>query len=232
MTLIACPVPGKAKSKMLCDAFIAGAPKSASGYVFYGVKAGNFTDWKRARASGEDWYFIDNSYFDSARGSQFRVTKNRLQHDGRGESDGKRFARLAEKIHPLQSWNMHGRVVFVEQSDDHMQYTLMGDPWLDPVLLAYAGDPAFHVRLWSPNKPKIQVTLAEDLIGARRLITHTSAAAVMAILAGVPVDCAPQCAAFGMTGKPDRLPWASVLADNQFTLDELKNGLAWRTLNP
>lgn len=228
--LKAYPVPGKAKSAMLCQAFIDGAPKSAKGSVFSGVKAGNFEDWKRVRASGEDWYFIDNSYFDGAsRGVQFRVTKNRLQHTGLGESTGERFSRLGIAIEPWVS-RPDGYALVIEQSPDHMRYTLG--------LSGYWHKEKVHgpikVRPWSADKPKIQTALRQDLDGARILYTHTSAAAVTGALAGVPVVCDPQCAAYLVNpwDMDERLQWASVLADNQFTINEMKEGLAWRTLNP
>lgn len=236
MTLAACPVPGKAKSRMLCEAFIEGAPKSAKGAVFFGVKAGNYTEWLRARASGEDWYFMDNSHFDGAsRGTQFRVTKNALQHSGYGESDGRRFARLDIEVKP---WRVcpQGHILVVEQSSDHMAYVLdrrqreffargMQD-------LQRLRSP-IRLRPWSSDKPGLQKTLAQDLVGCRFLFTHTSAAAVMAALAGVTVVCAPECVAFAAyPGMSARLQWAGVLADNQFSIDELKDGTAWRTLNP
>jgi hypothetical protein len=51
---------------------------------------------------------------------------------------------------------------------------------------------------------------------------------VMALLDGVRVMCAPECAA---TYANNRRRWASVLADNQWTIDELAAGRAWRGLN-
>mgnify|MGYP001397753575 CR=1 FL=1 len=38
MGLTMWPVPGKAKSKLICSAFAAGAPKGASGSVFFGTE--------------------------------------------------------------------------------------------------------------------------------------------------------------------------------------------------
>lgn len=226
--LIACPVPGKAKSEMLCKAFIAGAPWHAQALVFYGVKAGNYRDWQAALASGVDYYFIDNSYFDQVRGAQFRVTKNALQFTGTAQTDGARFAALGIELEPWIA-GYEGYALLVEQSDDHMRYTLRGQDsgW-------FKHPPQLHgavCRPWSADKPTIQQTLADDLTGASLLVTHTSAAAVMAIIAGVPVQCAPECAAYGINAD-NRLHRLQVLADHQFTLDEMKDGTAWRKLNP
>jgi len=232
--LIGFPVPGKAKSKMLVDAFIAGAPRDAVGSVFYGVKEGNFADWCRVREKGHDFYFIDNSLFDPLRGVTYRVTKNALQHTGDGET---KINHLFQDRNGLcmKPWRSRdearGRVLVVEQSQDHMRYTLRGDQWLQGALRKYAGSD-INWRRWSANKPKVQQSLPVDLAGARVLVTHNSAAAVMAVLAGVPVDCAPECAAFGMNYSDDRLRWANVLLDNEFSTRQLKDGTAWRKLNP
>lgn len=236
MTLVAHPVPGKAKSKMLCDAFIAGAPKTAKGDVFYGVKAGNHAAWREAQAGVRDWYFIDNSYFDTVRGTQFRVTKNRLQHTGwDDETTGERFAKLGLEIQPWQ-WNHDGHIVIVEQSPDHMNFVLtpkQRETYNRGVgLFERMRDRKLVHRAWSADKPAIQQTLARDLEGCWILYTHTSAAAVTATLAGIRTGTAPENAAWGVGYHDKREQWAGVLADNQFTIDELKDGTAWRKLNP
>jgi hypothetical protein len=235
--LIGFPVPGKAKSRMLCDAFIAGAPRGAIGSVFAGVKEGNVTDWHRVLRKGGDWYLVDGSYYDQTRGTMFRVTKNALQHTGIGETNGERFARINVPVMPWRDESEGaGYVLLVEQSRDHWHHTCGYTS--DPVraaerdLLAL-GLTDLRWRYWSADKPKLQSSLAEDLLGARMLVTHTSAAAVMACMAGVRTVCDKACAAYAHYDKSgDRLQWAGVLADNQFTLDEMKDGTAWRKLNP
>lgn len=230
--LIGYPVPGKAKAKMLCDAFIAGAPRNAEGAVFYGVKQGNHADWLRVKAKGIPYWFIDNSYFDQTRGTQFRVTHNALQWHGHAASSGARWGRIASPILPWQE-DRAGYILVCPQSEDHMRFTLgyQGD-WLKDILGVY-GRAGYDVRIraWSADKPHLMRSLADDLAHASVLITHTSAAAVMATLAGIPVICDPQCAAHGIDPAGDRLWWARALADNQFTLDEMKDGTAWAMLH-
>lgn len=224
------PVPGKKKSQMLCEAFMAGAPASAPGHVFAGVKLGNVSEWRRVREKGSDFYYVDGSYFDQTRDTMFRVTKNALQFTEGGESDGRRWAALGIELQPWNRWP-DGHMVYVEQSPDHMLYTLGNGAGMPGVPPRGYGNGERRWRLWSPNKPKIQTTLADDLHGAAVLVTHTSAAAVMAIIAGVPVITAPECAAFDV-GAHDRIIRLRLLADHQFTLDEMKDGTAWRKLNP
>jgi hypothetical protein len=83
--------------------------------------------------------------------------------------------------------------------------------------------------------------LSADLVGAWALVTHSSNAAVEALLEGVPVFCTAPCAAYRM-GRPDvaaieapalpddREQWAWNLARAQWTLAEMKSGECWRDL--
>lgn len=232
MGLKAWSVPGKNKSQLLCDAFIAGAPKSAVGHVFFGVKDTNATAWRRVRESGEPYYFIDNSYFDVARNTQFRVTRNAIQmRDARKRfSDGKRWAALGLEIQPWQE-RTKGYWLAIEQSDVFMKYSVQEPRWYFKTIhnLRATGEPV-RVRPWNPSKVKIQKTLAADLVGARALVTHSSAAAVTAALAGVPFIVSPESAMYGVE-PGERLHVMRALADSQFTIDELRSGLAWAMIH-
>lgn len=234
------PVPGKQKSIDICNAFIAGAPPSALGSVFYGVTEANRDAWQCAKIDGSAWY-IDNSYFDAARQTYFRVTRNATQHAGRGESDGKRFNRLGIAIRP---WRRGSHIVVVQQSDSFMR-NVAGYPsdYVADVIVRLADitDRSILVRLWNRDKHRACDGLLEDLSGAHALVTHSSAAAVTALLSGVPVAVSRMSCAQHMAGsiddieglpRPDnREQWASVLADQQFTLEEMRSGLAWAMLN-
>jgi hypothetical protein len=230
------PVPGKAKSKMICEAFAAGAPRDAQGHVFYGVTEGNRDAWRYARRSvgfGGAYYFIDNSYFDAVRGQQFRVTKNRVQHSGFGISDCKRFDALGIEVQRMRDPN-RGRVLAVQQSPLFMRLVAHQPNWLTNMIeRELALDfRSVRCRQWESNKLKAQGTLQDDLRNADMVLTHSSAAAVEAVLAGLQAKVSNMSAAqpIALGELTDRRQWAGVLADNQFTLDEMKEGLAWATL--
>ena len=224
--IIPIPVPGKQKSVDICRAFIAGAPKSAVGYVLYGVNELNFTAYRKAKASGLDVYHVDNSAFDCVRGVQFRVTKNRYHHDGRGETDGRRFAALRLKV--AEPVKYDGIALVIEQSPSYMK-CVAGDPtWLARNAL-FTG--ASILRAWDRDKKRAMSTLAADLALARLTVTHSSAAAVESLLAGVPVLVSPMSPCYGVTME-DRLRLFGVLADNQYAIGEILNGTAWKALNP
>ena len=246
--LTAYPVVGKRKSFDICLAWVRGCNgQIGTNYrggtaFFYGVDESNINVWEQVLRAKDDYIYCDNSVFDSARQQQYRVTKNRLQHSGIGTSDGARFKALDIEI---KSWRTGGdHIVVCPQSDSFMR-TLAGYPgnWTETVVAALKAvtKREIRVRKWSANKALLAATLEQDLQGAHCLVTWSSAAAVTAVLAGVPVIVeSNDCAAKPMSGSiddlenlptPARENWASVLADNEWTMAEFQSGFAWRAIN-
>lgn len=236
------PVVGKQKSRDICDAFIAGAPRSAKGFVTYGVNDTNHAAFLAAKATGLPIWQIDNSYFDKTRGLLFRVTKDAVQHSGLGETDGKRFALLDIPVEPFRL-RANAHVLVVEQSESYMRIhggepartqgrpTAGNETWLTKQTRLHAAGRKIRFRPWRSDKLKLAEKLAYYLIDADLLITHSSAAAVQAYLAGVPVVVSEQSCCY-RTPIEDRMRLFGVLADNQFLLSEMRSGFAWRALNP
>lgn len=231
--MIACPVKSKRKSIDICNAFVQGAPKGALGFVFYGVNESNIHEWAVAMKTGQPWFFVDNSYFDCVRGQQYRVTRNAVQVWAKHlTSDGKRFEALGLEIKP---WKPFGpRWLAVEQSPSFMRCVAHNPDWLErhpPPSTA-----TMKVRPWIADKRKQQATLPADLAWADHLLTHSSAAAVEAALAGVAPSVSQMSALAGMICSRDdpnvdeRRRYLSVLADNQFSMTEIREGKAWAWL--
>ena len=244
MPLTLYPVPGKAKSKLICNAFAAGAPRHATGAVFFGTE-GVMSAFQRAKQG--TWWYIDNAYTDPQRGLYFRVTKNALQVDPTGKaSTGERFAKLGITV---KDWRHKpdGKILVIPQSDDFMKSTLgrKGD-WLRETvdkLNAWGYGPRIRVRPWQRNKANAYVELHKDLDDAALVVTWSSASAITALYEGIPA-ISESGAAHALTGpltservaQPlmpsivERTRFLEILADNQFTLEEFKNGVAWRWL--
>lgn len=250
MSLRLFPVPHKEKSKLICKAFAHGAPASAVGDVFFGTE-GVMVAWqaaqRRAAAGGAPFWYLDNSFTDPQRQLYFRVTKNALQVDPTGKtSDGTRFARLGITV---KDWRHKpdGKIVVIPQSDDFMKSTLgrKGD-WLRETvdkLNAWGYGPRIRVRPWQRNKAQAYVELHKDLGDAALVVTWSSASAITALYEGIPA-ISESGAAHALTGPltqehvaqplmpslEERTRFLQILADNQFTLEEFKNGVAWRWL--
>jgi len=239
--LKACPVFGKKKSADICNAFVSGSSSRADGYVFYGVDETNRKQWLFARAEGIDWYYIDNSYFDFCRGFQYRVTKNAIQHSGTGETNGFRFAQLEHSIEP---WRVDGEhIIICPQSESFMRNVIgYHSDWLNETIriLRTFTTREIRIRDWNSNKDALSKSLTEDLKGAWALVTYSSAAAISAMMKGIPAISSSGAAAImgcDLTTicdpkmYDDRLRFFGVLADNQWSLEEMKMGAAWSELN-
>lgn len=217
--------------------------------VFYGVTPATVHLFDQARREERDWIYIDNAYFDATRERYFRVTKNALQHSGMGESDGERFAALEDV--PVKPWRGRrgdngGHVLLCPQSDEFMRVCAgyRGD-WTADTLkrLRAITQRELRVRPWDPDKRAGYRELRETLDEIWAVVTYSSASAITALLEGVPAfvtaqDCIARPVRSGelihidLPHPPKQLAkWARVVADHQFTLDELRAGLAWRALN-
>lgn len=222
--LKAVPVAGKQKSADICQAFIDGAPRSAKGFVFYGVNDSNVREWRSIVRSGADWFYIDNSFYDCVRGVQFRVAKNRVQvNPSHRTTDGARFAALGLPVLPMRDDRLHLPALMVEQSPDFMRNVAQHPNWL----AGYRGRDSI-LRPWRRDKKAAGLSLAGDLARCGHVITHSSAAAVEALLRGLPITVSPMSACYGWE---DREHLFGVLADAQFNLTEMRKGLAWEMLN-
>jgi hypothetical protein len=236
-----CPQPGKAKSRLVLDALASGAGGDDPNGLpaFFGV-VGIESDWRAARMSG-DFLYCDNSFFDATRGNYFRVGVRELQTVAK-KPDWDRRAKINLGIQPWRRGGTH--IVVVCQSQHFM--TVVADwpggapAWQQHVLLTLKKhtDRQIVVRHWSSDKTERAQSLRQDLEGAWALVTHMSAAANEAILAGVPAFVTGPCAALEMglsqieriehPRRPDgRQEWAARLAASQWTLDELRSGF-WR----
>lgn len=240
------PQPDKEKSWRLLGSFVSGAGGTLSNAwqgapsAFYGT-VGIERIFREARSAG-DWYYMDNSYFDAARQKQFRISRNALQRSS-ARPDYDRLDRLGLEIAP---WRRGGRHVLVVEQSDYFMRELCGrslEQWRAGVLarLAEFTDRPIKIRPWLRDKAKASSSLAADLADAFALVTHASAAANEALLAGVPVFVTGQSVALAMglsqleqietPRRPDgRREWAAQLAASQWTEEEMRNGIAWRSL--
>lgn len=244
--------PDKTKSQTVLQAFAAGcggrlASTTAKELepgdcVFYGVRPAWKHLWEQARREKRDVYYADNSYFDCSRETYFRITRNALQCDGlQAVWSDEGAARLKALGISIKEWRTDGEHIVVCPQTDEFTKVVAGyeGDWLADATawLHLHTDRPIRVRGKGGARP-----LAEDLRGAWALVTHMSCAAVEALIAGVPVFCTGRCAAQWM-GSSDlsmietpyyperRQEWAEVMAANQWTLAEMRDGTAWKALN-
>jgi hypothetical protein len=90
------------------------------------------------------------------------------------------------------------------------------------------------------HKSKHSRPIAQDLAGAHCLVTHSSHVAIEAIIMGIPTIVAPTSPAAPISSlsldeieeprMEDRTEWWASLMSQQFTLKEMRSGLAWEWL--
>lgn len=191
---------------------------------------------KPAFNSGYTYYYADHLYM-GRRYLFYRITKNRMQHTGNGYSDCSRFNKLGIKI---KNWNK-GRHIVVCPPDKAFAELLgfNADAWVENTKNILTNNTDRDI-IWR-DRLNIQRPIQEDLEDAHALVTYMSNSAVDALIDGVPVFCNGECAGksmglsdFSQIENPiypdDRLRFLSVLADNQWTMEEIRTGLCWKMI--
>lgn len=240
----------KPKALAVAEAFARGCNGSTSSVdmkqlvagdaAFYGVRPRWAHLWEQAKREGRTWYYVDNSYFDAAREMQFRVGVNRTQAISEKRSDGSRLKRLGVEVKP---WRRSGRKVLVTAQTDEFMECVAGWPqqsWLEHVA-AHIPD-RFKQDIAVEVRRKGDIPLQEALADTWIVITHSSACAVEALIEGIPCVVTDSrspmhvmSTPFGQIESPlypdGREEWLARLADSQWSLDEMRDGTAWRAIN-
>lgn len=192
---------------------------------------------RQAQAEARDFYYGDHGYY--GRGLFYRITKNAYQHDGTGDADPERFRKFGKRIEP---WRRKGKHVLVcPNSPEHFaQHGLEHDTWLNATVATLKAHTDRELRVrWKRGQ---KVRIIEDLCNAWAVVVYSSAAALDALIAGIPVFVlAPFAAAYRMglhdlanIEQPlmpvDREPFLCALANQQWTLSEIYRGQAWKSL--
>jgi hypothetical protein len=247
------------KNRRICEAFAAGCgapivppyPLLPGDMFSFGCLRGLLPTLRHAQREGRTWYYGDNGYFKPAKRGRngtsgyLRVTRNAMQHDGTGHADSGRWQALDMSIAP---WRRNGRHIVLCPPARLIAAILEfdADQWLrdTQARLKTATDRPIRLRKkmsWREVQSGEGPPLSYDLHNAWALVTHSSNAAVEALLTGVPVFCTAPCASYRM-GRPDierieaplmpddRQQWAQNLAAAQWSLTEMVDGTCWREL--
>lgn len=192
---------------------------------------------RQAWAANRGWYYADHAYF--GRGNYYRVTRNAFQHDGRGTFSPTRWQEFGITIGP---WRRGSHIVVCPNSRAYFAlHGLDADTWLDGVLrqLRRHSKRDLIIR-WKGDVPRRP--LKRDLQGAFACVVYSSAAALEALMEGVPVVTLAPFAATSRMGRTsivdiedpyrpdDREAFMIALAANQWTFSEIVDGVAWKAL--
>jgi hypothetical protein len=239
-------VPHEITSPRFAFAFAKGCGGSITQdleYLFPGPVAlfGSPPIWpllRRAQAESRDFYYADHGYF--GRGRFYRVTKNAYQHDGRGDALPDRFHAFGRYVAPWRTTGSHVLVC----PNSAVYCRLHGFDvyaWLRQTIDTIRAHTDREIRVRWKKTPFPQ-PIIRDLADAWAVVVYSSAAALDALIAGIPVFvCAPFAAGarMGLSDvrqieapifPDDREPFLWQLASQQWTLPEMLQGRAWRDL--
>ncbi len=215
--------------------------------AFYGVSCHTLKLYRKCVDSKLDYVYIDNGYFSPGkRGGYYRATFNNAQFLGASHSGSSRF-----NLHniPIKPWRRSGsKILFVKQKTPVDYVWTMQDmrEWFTNTcrILRSNTDRSVIFR----EKPKSVYELIDhsfiDYLNSHDIwavVTHSSNAAVEALIEGYPVFVATPCAAskmglmdFSKIENPiypdGREEWSWGLADNQWTQAEMRSGQCVREL--
>jgi len=212
--------------------------------VFWGQIYASQRLMRECIEKGIDFYQIDNGYFHAARGTSigyFRVTKNALAKNWVDVCPDDRWKALNIPLMPWRQYTNTGIVVLCVPGRNFGAYMGMDmDKWaaITQKKLSTITYRKVYIR------PKLKEPSLLDVLYSTQshcVVTHSSNAAVEAVIAGFPVFCHDLCAAHPVANSlefdrledpllPDRQAWVNSLAYGQFTLEEFSNGTAWSIL--
>ncbi len=202
--------------------------------VGYGILRGTGDIFKHNQAHNVDYYEVDRGYINPRHfDGYYRISKNGMQAkyvDRDLPSD--RLDKL--KIERGNWYDPKGRIIVCPPSDfiEHY-YNLIPGSWESTIKEELEeNNEHFKIRHKSDTTP-----LEHDLKGAKAVYTFNSNVAIDAAIKGIPVVANKESVVYGW--KRDALPPSigeidkllRFISYNQFTLEEIRNGTAWRLLH-
>ena len=227
--------------------------------IMYGILAGSGEVYKWCKKENKDFYFMDHGYFSNAHDHPhwLRITKNAHCQTKLIERPADRYEKYFKK--DIKKWNKNGAKILILPPTNAIANFFNAEDWLDNTLkiLRKNTDRELVVREkpYNPGvgKDHVGATIKVDIQSNKTpgkinwseyfaCVTYNSNTIIESFVNGVPVFCdSKNCAAtpiaetdFSKIEKPiykDRVSLFSSLAYNNFSMQEMINGTAWRLLS-
>lgn len=248
--LWACVTPERLeKTGMLMDAVCRGWPqaRAVSGeppddgepFIVWGQMLLAEKIVPAARAAGRPWWHIDNGYVGSAGGRSsgfYRITYRGLTP---ADLPSPPAPRAGLPVPGLRPWRKEGRHILVAVPGPNYGRIVGQDmgPWTASIVdrLRALTDRPIRVRQKGGHTP-----IETDLLDCWALVTHSSNAAVDAVIRGIPAFVEPTNPAAPVANLAlsdieapatfERVRWLHSLLAQQFTVPEIAAGVAYRNL--
>ena len=219
--------------------------------AFYGRDRGTLVIVAQCAVAGDHWIMADNGYMGASHfGGYYKVSRDGFQCDGTGIPNE---ARLRDVLHltgqkfveKWRPWTKEGHILMCPVVVEYERlHCFSATRWRRQIYkqIRPLTDRRIRTRFKPGHEQASGRSLAADLEGCHALITHDSNIAVEAIMAGVPVYITGTSPAtiFGNVDlatiaeprtEGDRREWLAILANNQWTLSEILDGMANQTLS-
>ena len=225
--------------------------------TMYGILAGSGEIYKRCQREKKNFYFMDHGYFTNAHDSPhwLRITKKKHCQNIMQQRPADRYEKYFKQ--EMKPWQRGKKILVLPPTNAISNFFNVTD-WLDNTLeiLRKNTDRQIVIRE-KPYNPTITVdhvgaTVKVDRPTQHRgkidwsdyfaTVTYNSNTMVASLFNGVPVFCDPNNSGaapiseydFSKIETPkygDRVALFSSLAYNNWTMEEMLNGTAWRMLN-
>lgn len=211
--------------------------------ALYGILRGTGEIIKECEKVGRTYWHLDHGYFNSGHfEGYYRVTKNGQQYIKSGEYSSDRWDKQNIELQP---WKKEGSHIVLCPLSRHVAHYLGIDShkWLKETEAKLKENTDREIVI----KPKDDVMSLEQVLhGAHAIVAYNSNALVDAIILGIPGFSTAPFTALPSSTYPlgntsldnienpeyrDREQWVYNLAYQQFTLNEMRTGEAWRILN-
>jgi hypothetical protein len=184
-----------------------------------------------------DFYYTDKAYFD--RSNYFRITRNALQLNDFSNFNSKRFEKFKIPILPRRYGS---KILICPQSETFFKLNgLSREDWLENTIQEIRKYSDRPIEIRYKERANTEAAFSEALKDIHCVVVYTSVAGVQSVLSGVPSFSTHDSAASHFSSGPlanieapfipDNIyELACALANNQWTIDEIKQGLPHKSL--
>ena len=219
-------------------------------FAIWGVLRGTERVIEQAKEEKRNWYFFDHAYVmnESKHNINFhlkervyRCTKNaqminyidELSHD-----DYKRIEKYEEHIQ-IEPWKKKGKYILILEPSDFAKKWYNVPNWTENIMKKLK-DSSMEVRIRQKNS---MVSFESEVKHSFAVISLQSAAAIQALIWGIPSFCGKMSAAYPVSHSTNdmqwidspyyhdmREPWLQSILANQYTWTEIVDGTCWNRL--
>ena len=215
----------------------------------FGILRGTGEIIRKCKESKHTFYHFDHAYYfkEQKHGINkifndkiYRITKNNLMLtyiDKLKAADRERLSKFTKHIN-FKPFKYDGSYVLVLPPSDHVRKWYGLSDWEKNVMETLKKHTKREIRLRTKES---KTPYIEELQNAHAVVTCQSTACVDAILEGVPSFCDKMSVGVPVSSTDlseietpiypaDRRQWIDSLLSNQYTLEEISNGYAWKRL--